>query len=70
MPVPDLAGFAVLAANQDISFGPDRLKQAHGAHVDMRAELEKLRAMPLAFVGDVIEPGTAQAWLEAGGKSV
>lgn len=69
VPMPSMDGFAVLAANQDITFTPDRLAQAHAVHERMRSDLERLRALPLSFTEPVIEPATADVWLARGGRS-
>jgi len=67
MTVPTEAMFRALLDNQGLSLSDERLAQALAAHTAMRPDIEKLRAVPLAFVGDVIEPGTALQWIERGG---
>jgi hypothetical protein len=69
MTVPDADTFRALLANQGLTLSEDRLAQAVVNHAAMRPELEKLRAVELAFVGDVIEPGTALQWIETGGAT-
>ncbi|MCX4093875.1 MFS transporter [Nocardia sp. alder85J] len=68
MPLPPPEEFAVLATNSDITLTPERFAQAYATHVRYRAELERLRAIPLPFVETVSEPATALAWIEDGGK--
>ena len=57
------------ATLQGLSYSPERLTYAQVEHARMRAELEALRAVPLSYVEPVIEPATALAWLENGGRS-
>ncbi|GAA1280759.1 hypothetical protein GCM10009609_50830 [Pseudonocardia aurantiaca] len=68
VPLPPIEQFAVLADNQDISLTPERLAQAHAAHTRYRADLERLRALPLPFTEPVTEPSTALAWIQQGGR--
>jgi MFS family permease len=68
VPLPPIEQFAVLADNQDISLTPERLAQAHAAHTRYRADLERLRALPLPFTEPVTEPSTALAWLQQGAR--
>ncbi|MGE3621337.1 MAG: hypothetical protein AB7L84_12830 [Acidimicrobiia bacterium] len=44
----------------------DRLEVAREALEGMRDRLDDLRSLDLAYVGDVIEPATATAWIERG----
>lgn len=68
VPLPALEEFAALAANADITLTPARLAQAHATHSGYRADLERLRALPLSFTEPVDEPATALAWIAAGGR--
>jgi HD superfamily phosphohydrolase YqeK len=67
MTVPDPDMFRAMLANQGLSLTEDRIAQAVANHAAMRSDLEALRSVELAFVGDVIEPGTALQWIERGG---
>jgi MFS transporter, DHA1 family, multidrug resistance protein len=69
VPLPSVDGFAVIAANQDITFLPERLARAHAVHERMRPGLDRLRALPLSFTEPVIEPATGDVWLAKGGRS-
>lgn len=69
MPMPDLDGFAVIAANQDIALSPERLAQAHATHARFRPDLERLRALPLSYTEPVTEPAHGPAWIANGGRS-
>ncbi|OHV48880.1 MFS transporter [Pseudofrankia sp. BMG5.36] len=67
--LPSLDDFAVIAASQGISLRPERLTQAHAAQAAMWPGLERLRALPVPFLGTVPEPATALRWIESGGRS-
>jgi MFS transporter, DHA1 family, multidrug resistance protein len=69
MPLPTIGELAVFAANQDITLAPERLAQAYDTHARSRHDLERLRALPLPFTGEVSEPATATAWIANGGRS-
>jgi hypothetical protein len=69
MPLPPIEEFAVFAANQDVALTPERLAQAYETHTRYRADLERLRAIPLPFTDPVTEPSTATAWIANGGRS-
>jgi MFS family permease len=69
MPLPSPEELAVFLANQDLSLAPDRLASAHRTHADYRADLERLRAIPLSFVDPVSEPAAATRWIATGGRS-
>lgn len=69
MPLSTPDEMRVLLAHQDMDLTPERLAQAHGIHERSRADLERLRAIPLPFVGAVTEPATALAWIENGGRA-
>lgn len=67
--LPSPEEFAVFAANSDITFTPERLAQAYATHRKYRADLERLRQLPLPFTEPVSEPATALAWIARGGRS-
>lgn len=68
MSEPTIETLRVLAANQGVTaLSEARLAQAAEAHAAFRADLEALRAVPFAFLADVIEPGSAQRWIEHDG---
>jgi hypothetical protein len=67
--LPSLEEFAVFAANSDITFTPERLAQAYAWHNKYRADLERLRRLPLPFTEPVTEPATALAWIARGDQS-
>lgn len=67
MTAPDATTLRAILANQGLSLSDDRIAAAVAAHAALRPDVERLRAVPLAFVGDVIEPGTALQWIELGG---
>jgi hypothetical protein len=66
---PTPATFTVLAQHQGISLPPHRLIDAADGFTALRAGVEELRSIPFAFLLDVIEPGTANQWIESGGRS-
>jgi hypothetical protein len=61
--------FRQCALDQGLSFDRDRLKTAVRTHRAMAPRLDRLRHIPLVFVGDVIEPSSATGWLESGDES-
>lgn len=68
MSEPTVETLRVLAANQGVTaLDEARLAQAAEAHASFRADLEALRAVPFAFLADVLEPDSALRWLEAEG---
>jgi hypothetical protein len=68
MSEPTMETFKVLAVNQGvIALSEARLAQAAETHASFRADLEALRAVPLAFLGEVLEPDTALSWIERDG---
>lgn len=67
MTLPNETTFRALLENQGLTLSDERLAQAVAAHTALRPDVERLRAVPLAFVGDVVEPGTALQWIERGG---
>lgn len=69
MSEPTIETLRVMAANQGVTaLSEARLAQAAEAHAAFRADLEALRAVPFAFLADdVIEPGSAQRWIEHDG---
>lgn len=69
VPLPDLDGFAAIAAAQDITLAPDRIAQAHATYTGYHPDLMRLRALPLPYTEPVTEPATASAWIARGGRS-
>ncbi|MEV0066502.1 MFS transporter [Amycolatopsis sp. NPDC050768] len=69
VPLPSPEEFAVFAANSDITLTPERLAQAYATHTHYRADLERLRRLPLPFTEPVSEPATALAWITKGGTA-
>ncbi len=69
MSPPTTAMFRALLENQGLTLDDERLAAAVAAHTGLRPDIEKLRAYPFAFVGDVIEPGAALQWIEQGGSA-
>jgi MFS family permease len=69
VPMPSPQEFAVFAANSDIILTPERMAQAYATHSRYRADLERLRQLPLSFTEEVSEPSTALAWIAKGGKA-
>jgi MFS transporter, DHA1 family, multidrug resistance protein len=45
------------------------IEAAHAMHVRYRDELERLRAVRLQYLPPYVEPATALAWIERGGRS-
>lgn len=68
MSEPTIETIRVLATNQGVELSDARLAQAAETHASQRADLLALRAVPLAFLGDVLEPDTALRWIENGGS--
>jgi hypothetical protein len=69
MSEPTIEIFQALATNQGISLSDRRIADAVANHAGLRAQVEALRAVPLSFLEPVLEPGTALAWIERGGRS-
>jgi hypothetical protein len=59
----------VLADNQGITIPEGRLIQAAEGYATLSAKIAELRSIPLSFLTDVIEPATANQWIENGGHS-
>jgi hypothetical protein len=66
---PTEATFRAILAEQGLTLSEERLAAAVATHTAMRADLEKLRQVPLSFLDPVLEPGTALAWIESGGRT-
>jgi hypothetical protein len=60
---------ASLAADRELVLSDAELEAAREMHVRFRAELERLRKVPLAYLAPYVEPATAIAWIERGGRS-
>ncbi|WP_432563702.1 hypothetical protein [Kineococcus sp. SYSU DK003] len=67
-PVPDRALIDAMAGDQGLDWSEARREQGLAQAVSMRPALLALRAKPLAYVGDVIEPAHALKWLDATGE--
>ena len=66
MTTPDESTFRAILENQGLALSDERLAQALEGHIGMRADLEKLRAVPLSYL-EPSEPGSALQWIEQGG---
>lgn len=66
---PDLDYFRQRAADQGMTFLPDRYVRAAVTHAGMRDALLRLRQEPLLFL-DGVEPASALGWIERGGVSL
>jgi hypothetical protein len=51
------------------SLPPHRIEQAVTADAELAPQLRELRAIEFEFLSDVIEPATANQWIEQGGRS-
>jgi hypothetical protein len=60
---------AAWADDRDLVLGEDELEPARETHAHMRAELERLRGVSLDYLPPYVEPATAVAWIERGGRS-
>ena len=60
---------AALAADRGIVLTDEQLDAAHEMHVRFRHELMRLRGTKLDYLPPYIEPATALAWIERGGRS-
>jgi hypothetical protein len=57
------------AAYQGLEYAAHRLDYAREFHARLRPLVLQLRAVPLSFTGPVLEPASALAWLENGGRA-
>jgi len=58
-----------IADDRGIVLTDDELEAAWKMLVRFRAEVERLRMVPLSYLPPFIEPATAIAWIERGGRS-
>jgi hypothetical protein len=58
-----------IAAEQGLTFEPERFAAAVATHEGMRDALLRLRQVPLSFLEPVYEPASALSWIENGGVS-
>jgi hypothetical protein len=58
-----------LADDRGLVLTDAELQAAWEMLVRFRAEVERLQAVPLAYLPPYIEPATAIAWIERGGRS-
>lgn len=65
--MPDADFLSLALAEQGLELTPERLELVRAGHERLRPAREALRAVPLAFTGAVVEPASAQAWVERGG---
>jgi hypothetical protein len=69
-PLPTESFFREVLADQGRELTEERFAAALASHRNVRQDMERLRAIPQAFLEPVLEPATALRWLEAGGKSL
>lgn len=58
-----------MADDLELVLSEEELTLAHEMHVRFRIELERLREVRLDYLPPYIEPATALAWIERGGRS-
>ena len=61
---------AAIADDRELVLSAAELEAAREMHIRFRVELERLRNVPLPYLPPYIEPATAIAWIERGGRSV
>lgn len=61
--------FAEVAADQGIVLSASRLRQAQGVHEAFRAELLRMRALPMPYLDTEHAPLAALVWIRDGGQS-
>lgn len=66
---PTLDLLAALADDRGVGLTDAELEAAHAMHVRYRAELDRLRSVRLQYLPPYVEPATAFAWIERGGRS-
>jgi len=59
----------LVAAERGLDIDAKRLQQAVAVHERIGKRLRDLRSIRLSYVGEVIEPATAQQWVRNGGSS-
>lgn len=67
-PSLDAATLGAIAAAAGVKLSPEHLDAAVAFNEAMREDLERLRSVPLAFVGRLATPLDALAWIENGGR--
>ena len=60
--------FEAMLAVQGLSLEPERLEAAIAVHTALQPSLERLRSLPMSFLEPVVEPASALAWIENGGR--
>jgi hypothetical protein len=60
----------VLAEYQGVALPPARVAEAAAGYASLHDRILELRAIPFTFLDNVIEPATANQWIENGGRSV
>jgi hypothetical protein len=66
---PSTEVLMVLAAHQDVTLPPHRVAEAAQGYAALADKIAEMRAVPFAFLEGVIEPATADRWIENGGRS-
>ena len=66
---PTLDLLAAMAADRRLGLEDAELQAAHEMHARYRDELDRLRAVRLQYRPPYVEPATAVAWIERGGRS-
>jgi hypothetical protein len=66
---PALELLAALAEDRGLDLSDAELEAAHAMHVRYRSELDRLRAVRLQYLPPYVEPASALAWIERGGRS-
>jgi hypothetical protein len=64
--LPTVEDYRRLAADQGLTFLPDRYPAAVATHAALRPALLRLRQEPMPFLQGT-EPASALAWVESGG---
>jgi hypothetical protein len=57
-------------SDRGVALEEDRLLEALEAHAKYRWELDMLRSARFEYGPFVVEPGTAEAWIRRGGRSI
>lgn len=67
-PSLDAATLGAIAAAAGVPLRAEHLEAAIAFNDAMRDDLERLRSVPLTFVGPLVTPLDAIAWIENGGR--